>query len=58
MVPQRRRRPAGAATFRLADENGVPPLVLGGLGVGMNVAVFVAIAVVLVATVVGLLLAG
>jgi hypothetical protein len=42
----------------VADENGVPPLVLGGLRVGMNVAVFVAIAVALVATVVGLLLAG
>ena len=42
----------------MADENGVPPLVLGGLRVDLNVAVFVVIAVALVATVVGLLLTG
>ena len=43
---------------RLADENGVPPLVLGGLRVDLNVAVFVVIAAALVVTVVALLVTG
>ena len=43
---------------RLADENGVPPLVLGGLRVDLNVGVFLVVAAVLVATVVVLLVTG